>query len=137
MVLFGIKVEQWDINYHFEIFFHSGESNCAHNQDKYACAFAKMIEYWRQIWNQRTNGNTDLQFPFGFVQVMILMIIILFIYLVYSYQQLQLMAQMVTDFHWFDGIKHLMLVMYQIILFRKYLWLLLWIYVMIQACKYK
>jgi hypothetical protein len=28
-----------------------------------------MIEYWRQIWNQRTNGNTDLQFPFGFVQV--------------------------------------------------------------------
>ena len=28
-----------------------------------------MIEYWRQIWNQRTNGITDIQFPFGFVQV--------------------------------------------------------------------
>jgi hypothetical protein len=28
-----------------------------------------MIEYWRQTWNQRTNGNTDIQFPFGFVQV--------------------------------------------------------------------
>ncbi len=66
----------------FRDFFRSGESNCAHNQDKYSCAFAKMIEYWRQIWNQRTNGNTDLQFPFGFVQVR-LMIIILFIYCLY------------------------------------------------------
>lgn len=28
-----------------------------------------MIEYWRQTWNQRTNGITDAQFPFGFVQL--------------------------------------------------------------------
>ncbi len=28
-----------------------------------------MIQYWREIWNQRTNGTTDIQFPFGFVQV--------------------------------------------------------------------
>jgi hypothetical protein len=28
-----------------------------------------MIQYWREIWNQRTNGITDIQFPFGFVQV--------------------------------------------------------------------
>jgi hypothetical protein len=28
-----------------------------------------MIESWRQVWNQRTNGITDPQFPFGFVQV--------------------------------------------------------------------
>jgi hypothetical protein len=28
-----------------------------------------MIQYWRQIWNERTNGITDIEFPFGFVQV--------------------------------------------------------------------
>ncbi len=28
-----------------------------------------MIENWREVWNKRTNGNTDLQFPFGVVQV--------------------------------------------------------------------
>ncbi len=32
----------------------------------------KMIEYWRETWHQRTNGNTNLQFPFGFVQVSLL-----------------------------------------------------------------
>jgi hypothetical protein len=37
--------------------------------DKYACSFSKMIQSWRQIWNERTNGITDIQFPFGFVQV--------------------------------------------------------------------
>ncbi len=28
-----------------------------------------MITRWRDIWNNRTNGITDIQFPFGFVQV--------------------------------------------------------------------
>jgi hypothetical protein len=28
-----------------------------------------MIERWREVWNKRTNGQTDIQFPFGFVQV--------------------------------------------------------------------
>jgi hypothetical protein len=28
-----------------------------------------MIQSWRQIWNERTNGTTDIEFPFGFVQV--------------------------------------------------------------------
>jgi hypothetical protein len=31
-----------------------------------------MIISWRQIWNQRTNGLTDIHFPFGFVQVSII-----------------------------------------------------------------
>jgi sialate O-acetylesterase len=48
---------------------YQGESNADHNRDKYSCSFSKMIEYWRQTWNQRTNGLTDIQFPFGFVQV--------------------------------------------------------------------
>jgi hypothetical protein len=46
---------------------HIGESNAGN--PTYACKFAKMIQYWRQIWNERTNGITDIQFPFGFVQV--------------------------------------------------------------------
>jgi len=51
-------------------FSHTGEAN-AHGigTDTYACAFAKMIQHWRQIWNERTNGITNIQFPFGFVQV--------------------------------------------------------------------
>jgi hypothetical protein len=45
-----------------------GEANTG-SPDKYACSFSAMIQYWRQIWNERTNGITDIQFPFGFVQV--------------------------------------------------------------------
>jgi sialate O-acetylesterase len=48
---------------------HIGEANAYYNYNKYACSFATMIQYWRQIWNERTNGMTDIQFPFGFVQV--------------------------------------------------------------------
>ena len=33
-----------------------------------------MIQYWRQTWNERTNGSTDLQFPFGFVQVSLIIV---------------------------------------------------------------
>jgi sialate O-acetylesterase len=50
-------------------FIHVGEANAGYNTDKYACSFSKMIQYWRQTWNERTNGITDIQFPFGFVQV--------------------------------------------------------------------
>ena len=46
-----------------------GEENTVKKLYGYACKFAKMIHYWRQIWNNRTNGITDIQFPFGFVQV--------------------------------------------------------------------
>jgi len=46
---------------------YQGEANAGN--PTYACKFAKMIESWRQVWNQRTNGQTDTQFPFGFVQV--------------------------------------------------------------------
>ncbi len=59
----------------FSLFFvlfdlmHIGEANADYHTDKYVCSFSKMIQYWRQTWNERTNGITSLQFPFGFVQV--------------------------------------------------------------------
>ncbi|CAF2873825.1 unnamed protein product [Rotaria sp. Silwood2] len=48
---------------------YQGESNSDYNTDKYSCTFSKMIQYWRQTWNERTNYLTDIYFPFGFVQL--------------------------------------------------------------------
>lgn len=47
---------------------YQGESN-ADDRSDYSCMFAKMIHYWRLTWYERTNGSTDAEFPFGFVQV--------------------------------------------------------------------
>jgi hypothetical protein len=71
MVLYGIKVNNRTFLYYTDIldFIHLGEANRYYNADKYACNFAKMMTSWRQVWNSRTNGATDIQFPFGFVQV--------------------------------------------------------------------
>jgi hypothetical protein len=72
MVLYGIKVKNTILIDNVQIFFiftHVGESNTGYNCDKYTCSFSKMIQYWREIWSERTNGSTDIQFPFGFVQV--------------------------------------------------------------------
>jgi hypothetical protein len=71
MVLYGIKVKS-RLLLIMKCFFDpigKGESNADYNADKYTCTFSKMIEYWRQVWNNRTNGINDAQFPFGFVQV--------------------------------------------------------------------
>jgi sialate O-acetylesterase len=46
-----------------------GESNAGYHADLYRCMFSKMIQYWRNIWYQRTNSSTDVNFPFGFVQL--------------------------------------------------------------------
>jgi hypothetical protein len=71
MVLYGTKVNNKILIYYADIldFVHAGETNRDYNRDLYTCSFSKMIYYWRQIWNNRTNGITDIQFPFGFVQV--------------------------------------------------------------------
>jgi hypothetical protein len=71
MELYGIKVKNRILIYSTDIhdFILLGEQNTLYNTDKYACSFSKLIHYWREIWNERTNGITDLQFPFGFVQV--------------------------------------------------------------------
>ena len=47
-----------------------GESNTG-DPTNYTCFFSRMIESWRNTWNERTNGTTDKEFPFGFVQVSI------------------------------------------------------------------
>jgi hypothetical protein len=70
MVLFGIKVRSRFSSNSKKKLLLIGESNSGRNTDKYVCTFSKLIHYWRQIWNQRTNGITDMEFPFGFVQVM-------------------------------------------------------------------
>ena len=48
---------------------YQGENNVGYNRDKHACSFSKLIFYWRQIWFNRTNGLTHIEFPFGFVQL--------------------------------------------------------------------
>ncbi len=71
MVVYGIKVNNRILILYIEILdlIPVGEQNFHYNRDKYACSFSKLITYWREIWNERTNGITDIQFPFGFVQV--------------------------------------------------------------------
>ena len=62
MALFGIKVRN---RIEFKVLsfnLHLGEANVDNNRDKYNCTFPKMIESWRQTWNNRTNGITDLTF---------------------------------------------------------------------------
>ncbi len=74
MVLYGIKVNNRHLISYREVlsYISAGEQNFHYNRDKYACSFSKLISYWREIWHERTNGITDIQFPFGFVQVSIL-----------------------------------------------------------------
>ncbi len=69
MVPSGIKVKLKNFdNYILNFdFIDIGEANAGN--PTYACKFARMIVRWRDIWNNRTNGITDIQFPFGFVQV--------------------------------------------------------------------
>ncbi len=60
------KVRYVQIHYYFDLI-DSGENNAGN--PTYACKFARMIVRWREVWNTRTNGITDINFPFGFVQV--------------------------------------------------------------------
>jgi len=49
---------------------YQGETNALnYNTDFYGCNFSKMIEVWRQMWAERTNGETAIDFPFGFVEL--------------------------------------------------------------------
>jgi hypothetical protein len=68
MAPYGIKVNNRMFIYYTNII-DAGEANAGGAYVKYTCLFSKMIESWRQTWNERTNGIADIQFPFGFVQV--------------------------------------------------------------------
>ncbi|CAN9511542.1 unnamed protein product [Ophioblennius macclurei] len=48
---------------------YQGEANAAYHQSKYSCAFPAMIEDWRMAFHEGSGGQTDLSFPFGFVQI--------------------------------------------------------------------
>ncbi|KAK3611041.1 hypothetical protein CHS0354_017467 [Potamilus streckersoni] len=47
---------------------YQGEAN-AGEPDKYKCYFPAMIRDWRSKFNDGTMGQSDVQFPFGFVQL--------------------------------------------------------------------
>ncbi|XP_071824346.1 sialate O-acetylesterase-like [Apostichopus japonicus] len=50
------------------VLWHQGEANAAES-DRYACLFPAMINDWRRKWYEGTGGNTEVAFPFGFVQL--------------------------------------------------------------------
>lgn len=50
-------------------FLTSGETNANYNRDKYNCTFPGMIDDWRMAFHEGSEGQTALDFPFGFVQV--------------------------------------------------------------------
>lgn len=48
---------------------YQGESNAFYNKDKYNCSFPAMIDDWRMAFHQASGGQTEDDFPFGFVQL--------------------------------------------------------------------
>ena len=48
---------------------YQGESNANQGAEIYNCTFPAMIEAWRQTWHKNTGSQTDVLFPFGFVQI--------------------------------------------------------------------
>jgi len=46
-----------------------GEDNVWYQNNLYNCTFPAMIKDWRKSWTEGTSGQTDPEFPFGFVQV--------------------------------------------------------------------
>ena len=103
----------------------SGENNVYYNIGKYNCTFSKMIESWRNIWYTRTDSITDPVFPFGFVQVRIFFFFVMpstIFVIIVSYQLMTRQAQELVDFLGFVGIKHLMLVLYQMTRYPMFLW---------------
>ena len=51
---------------------YQGEADSGHpggEYDGYNCTFPEMIADWRRQWHSSTGGQTDKEFPFGFVQL--------------------------------------------------------------------
>ncbi|XP_051895646.1 sialate O-acetylesterase [Pristis pectinata] len=48
---------------------YQGEANTAWHNAEYNCTFPAMIEDWRKAFHQGSEGSTEIDFPFGFVQL--------------------------------------------------------------------
>nr|XP_033773760.1 sialate O-acetylesterase [Geotrypetes seraphini] len=48
---------------------YQGEANVQLHNDLYNCTFPAMIEDWRRAFHEGSQGQTDENFPFGFVQL--------------------------------------------------------------------
>ncbi|CAF0821137.1 unnamed protein product [Rotaria sordida] len=62
--LFNTMIYPFTCTVVYGAIWYQGETNAGYNTDKYACSFSKMIQYWRQTWNERANDITDIYFPF-------------------------------------------------------------------------
>ena len=68
--LFNSMINPFTRTVIYGVAWYQGEANGASlTDDSYVCFFSKLIESWRELWHQRTNGSTNIQFPFGFVQI--------------------------------------------------------------------
>ncbi|XP_065647941.1 sialate O-acetylesterase isoform X2 [Hydra vulgaris] len=52
----------------YGVIWYQGEQN-AINPEGYNCTFPAMVNGWRKEWSDGTGGQTNMKFPFGFVQL--------------------------------------------------------------------
>ncbi|XP_026573812.1 sialate O-acetylesterase [Pseudonaja textilis] len=51
------------------VIWYQGEANTLMNTDMYNCTFPALIDDWRKAFHEGSDGQTNKQFPFGFVQL--------------------------------------------------------------------
>ncbi|XP_053125723.1 sialate O-acetylesterase isoform X2 [Hemicordylus capensis] len=51
------------------VIWYQGEANTVMNTDLYNCTFPALIEDWRKAFFEGSHGETEQDFPFGFVQI--------------------------------------------------------------------
>lgn len=51
------------------VIWYQGEANALMNTDLYNCTFPALIEDWRETFHEGSDGQTEQNFPFGFVQL--------------------------------------------------------------------
>ncbi|KAK9395093.1 sialate O-acetylesterase [Crotalus adamanteus] len=51
------------------VIWYQGEANTLMNTDLYNCTFPALIDDWRKAFHEGSDGQTNKQFPFGFVQL--------------------------------------------------------------------
>jgi sialate O-acetylesterase len=53
----------------YGVIWYQGEANSDYNLDYYNCTFPTLVSDWRRKWLHNTNGSTNPELPFGFVQI--------------------------------------------------------------------